>query len=47
LHGRRYHHKHYLKNYLLFSVDSNHKIDAPKNSAAISNQSQAGTEALP
>jgi tetratricopeptide (TPR) repeat protein len=32
LHGNRYHHKHYLTNYLLFSVDSNHKISAPKKS---------------
>jgi tetratricopeptide (TPR) repeat protein len=47
LHGRRYHHKHYLKNYLLFSVDSNHKIAPPKDSAAISNQPSDGIEAAP
>jgi Flp pilus assembly protein TadD len=31
LHGRRYHHKHYLTDYMLFEVDTNHKIGKPKN----------------
>ena len=31
VHGKRYHHKHYLSNYLLFGVDTSHKISAPKN----------------
>ncbi len=35
LHGVRYHHKHYLSNYFLFSVDSNHNISAPKNEPTI------------
>jgi Flp pilus assembly protein TadD len=30
LHGKRYHHKHTLSNYVLFSVDSTHKVAAPK-----------------
>lgn len=29
--GRRYHHKHYLTDYLLFEVDTSHKIAKPKN----------------
>ena len=31
LHGHRYHHKHYLTDYMLFGVDTNHKIGKPKN----------------
>ena len=31
LHGKRYHHKHYLTDYLLFGVDTSHKIGNPKN----------------
>jgi Flp pilus assembly protein TadD len=31
LHGRRYHHRHYLTDYLLFEVDTSHKIAKPKN----------------
>jgi len=34
LHGKRYHHKHYLRDYYLFAVDSNHKIAAPKSAPA-------------
>ncbi len=30
LHGHRYHHQHYLTDYLLFEVDSNHKLGKPK-----------------
>ena len=30
--GRRYHHKHTLSKYLLFGVDTKHKIEAPKAS---------------
>ncbi len=30
LHGKRYHHRHTLTNYALFSVDTNHQISAPK-----------------
>jgi Flp pilus assembly protein TadD len=29
--GRRYHHKHYLSDYLLFAVDTSNKISKPKN----------------
>lgn len=29
--GRRYHHKHYLTDYLLFEVDTSHKIAKPKS----------------
>jgi hypothetical protein len=29
--GHRYHHKHYLTDYLLFEVNTNHKVDNPKN----------------
>ena len=32
LHGRRYHQKHCLADYLLFEVDTNHKINDPKES---------------
>jgi Flp pilus assembly protein TadD len=31
LHGHRYHHMHYLTDYMLFGVDTNHKIGKPKN----------------
>jgi hypothetical protein len=31
LHGKRYHHKHLLSNYMLFGVDTSHKINRPKN----------------
>jgi tetratricopeptide (TPR) repeat protein len=31
LHGRRYHHRHTLTNYALFSVDTDHQISAPKD----------------
>ena len=34
LHGRRYHHRHSLSDYLLFEVDTNHKIAKPKEPAA-------------
>jgi hypothetical protein len=34
LHGHRYHHKHYLTDYMLFEVDTNHKIGKPKNTPA-------------
>lgn len=30
LHGRRYHHKHYLTDYLLFGVDTKNRIGKPK-----------------
>jgi tetratricopeptide (TPR) repeat protein len=32
LHGKRYHHRHTLTNYALFSVDTDHQINAPKDS---------------
>lgn len=32
LHGKRYHHRHTLTNYALFSVDTEHQINAPKDS---------------
>jgi Flp pilus assembly protein TadD len=38
LHGRRYHHKHYLTDYMLFEVDANHKIGKPKEAPAPSTQ---------
>ncbi len=31
LKGKRYHHRHYLTDYMLFGVDTTHKIDRPKN----------------
>ena len=31
LHGHRYHHKHYLTDYMLFEVDTNHKVGKPKD----------------
>jgi len=30
IHGHRYHHKHYLTDYMLFEVDTKHKIGKPK-----------------
>jgi hypothetical protein len=30
LRGHRYQHKHYLTDYMLFEVDTNHKIGKPK-----------------
>ncbi len=47
LHGNRYHHKHYLTNYYLFSVDTAHKIGAPKNGTGNKNQPSPDTEAAP
>jgi Flp pilus assembly protein TadD len=35
LHGKRYHHKHYLTDYLLFVVDTNHKIATPETPSTI------------
>ena len=32
VHGKRYHHRHTLTNYALFSVDTDHQINAPKES---------------
>jgi len=34
LHGHRYHHKHYLTDYMLFGVDTNHKVGKPKDPPA-------------
>jgi tetratricopeptide (TPR) repeat protein len=31
IHGRRYHHRHFLTNYLLFGVESTDKVALPKN----------------
>jgi tetratricopeptide (TPR) repeat protein len=31
IHGKRYHHKHFLTDYILFGVDTSHKINGPKN----------------
>jgi tetratricopeptide (TPR) repeat protein len=31
LHGKRYHHRHFLTEYMLFGVDTSHKIGLPKN----------------
>ena len=31
LRGHRYHHKHYLTDYMMFGVDTNHKIGKPKD----------------
>ena len=31
LHGHRYHHMHYLTDYMLFGVNTNHKIGKPKD----------------
>jgi tetratricopeptide (TPR) repeat protein len=31
LHGHRYHHRHTLSNYMLFTVDTNNKVNAPKD----------------
>ena len=28
--GKRYHHRHFLSDYLLFGVDTTHKIEKPK-----------------
>jgi len=33
LRGKRYHHKHFLSNYMLFGVDATHKVSAPKEPA--------------
>jgi hypothetical protein len=34
LHGKRYHHKHFLTDYMLFAVDSSNKINKPKEDPA-------------
>ena len=34
LRGHRYHHKHYLTDYMLFEVDTNHKMGKPKEPPA-------------
>ena len=38
LHGHRYHHMHYLTDYMLFGVDTNHKIGKPKDAPPPSTQ---------
>jgi len=30
LRGKRYHHRHFLSDYLLFDVDTTHKLSKPK-----------------
>ena len=35
LHGKRYHHKHFLTDYMLFAVDSSNSIGKPKVEAAV------------
>jgi Flp pilus assembly protein TadD len=42
LRGHRYHHKHYLTDYMLFEVDTNHQIGKPKEPPT-----PAGTQAVP
>ena len=44
LRGRRYHHKHYLTDYMLFEVDTNHKIGKPKNEPPASTQASPASE---
>jgi tetratricopeptide (TPR) repeat protein len=44
LHGHRYHHKHYLTDYMLFEVDTNHKIGKPKNAPPPSTQDSPATD---
>ena len=44
LHGHRYHHKHYLTDYMLFEVDTNHKIGKPKNAPPPSAEASPATE---
>ena len=39
LRGKRYHHRHFLSDYLLFDVDTAHKIGAPKEPAPASDES--------
>jgi len=34
LHGKRYHHRHTLTDYLLFSVDTTNQIGRPKETPA-------------
>ncbi len=31
LKGKRYHHRHFLTDYMLFGVDTTHKIDKPRD----------------
>jgi len=38
LRGHRYHHKHYLTDYMLFEVDTSHKIGKPKDAPPPSTQ---------
>jgi tetratricopeptide (TPR) repeat protein len=51
--GHRYHHKHYLTNYMLFDVDTSNKIGKPKNppppepSASASPSTQAAPAGAP
>jgi hypothetical protein len=33
LRGKRYHHRHYLSDYQLFEVDTNNRINKPKEAA--------------
>ena len=44
LRGHRYHHKHYLTDYMLFGVDTNHKIGKPKNVPPPSTQASPAGE---
>jgi tetratricopeptide (TPR) repeat protein len=42
IHGHRYHHKHYLTDYMLFEVDTKHKIGKPKNPPPTTQAAPAG-----
>jgi Flp pilus assembly protein TadD len=44
LHGHRYHHKHYLTDYMRFGVDTNHKIGKPKNAPPPSTQAYPASD---
>ncbi len=35
LHGKRYHHKHFLTDYLLFEIDTSNKVHKPKEPAPV------------
>jgi hypothetical protein len=38
LHGKRYHHKHFLTDYMLFAVDTSNKIARPADTHPVTTQ---------
>ena len=47
LHGKRYHHKHFLTDYLLFEVDTSNKVHKPKEPPSLETEHERSSGAGP